>query len=141
MFFRKTLAVCASVVLGLTLAQVDAGARGGGHGGGMHGGMTPGFGHGFSGNHFLGHGSADSHGHFDEHGREHESDRDHGRDHGRGHDGHDRRSGFAMDGFGRWRGASLSGHFGNWQPGHWAAASGFGGDGRFSAGLQGVWGR
>jgi hypothetical protein len=43
--------------------------------------------------------------------------------------------------FGHGEGPALSGHLGAWQPGHWNVASGFGGGGRFSPGLQGVWGR
>jgi hypothetical protein len=142
MFFRKTLAVGASVVLGLTLAQVDAGARGGGHAGG----------HGFAG-HFPDHGFAEGHGHFDEHGdhgrghdggHEHDNghDRDHDRDRGRDHGRNDRHARSAMGGsFDHWRGASLSGHFGVWQPGQWHAATGFGSRQRWSPALQGVWGR
>lgn len=136
MVFRRTLATGAAVVLGLIFAQVDAGARGGGggHGGGGHGGMASGFGQGGFGGRSPGRDFAGRHGDFDERG-------EHGREH-EGRENRDRRSRSAESGrFDHGGGPALSGHFGNWQPGHWHVASGFGGGGRWSPGLEGVWGR
>jgi hypothetical protein len=75
-------------------------------------GFRPGFGHSFSHDHDVHH-----FGHHDIHNHH-----------------------WAMHDFHHWDGRGLGGHFGHWEPGHWHAASGFGGHDHWSSHLQGVWG-
>jgi hypothetical protein len=118
MFLRKFVAAAAAVFLGITLAQVDAAARGFGGG---HGGFHGAFGHGgYAGHGFYGHGFAHS-GHHDAH-----------------HDMHGQH--WAMHGFEHWSGHGGDGRFRHWQPGHWQTSSGFGDHGHWSH-LEGVWSR
>jgi hypothetical protein len=91
------------------------------HGAGAHA-FRPAFGHGFYGGRphsFYWRGFA--------HGYHHSFQHDHfGRY-------------FAQHDFGRWAGHGMGDRFGRWQPGHWHAASGFGGGGHWYD--EGVWRR
>jgi hypothetical protein len=115
MLLRKLIAVTAAGLLGVTLAQDGAVARGGA---GFHG-FGP----------IFGRGSRDgyTHTYF---GR--------GFTHAERRDAHDGRH-WAMHGFGGWE-HGVHGHGGRFEPGHWRLSSGFGDRGhRLYA--EGVWHR